>query len=83
MIELNIKPRVIKYPTYQELLDVIGSANEPLNFYKILNRISCEPDCVELEYKLHRMCEMGMLSYQYDPDLGFPFVAWSVSEHYR
>ena len=83
MIELNIKPRAISYPTYDELLNVIGSASEPLNFYKILNLISCEPDCIELEYKLSRMVDMGMLVAQTDPDLGFPFQAWVVSEHYR
>jgi hypothetical protein len=82
MIELNVKPRVIKYPTYDELLNVIGKASEPQNFYKILDAISCEPDCIELEYKLDRMVELGMLNVQTDPELGFPHRAWSVSELY-
>lgn len=72
------KVRVCRKPTYNEILEALEGATEPLFLEQVYDRLTCEPDIINLEYKLWVMADQGMVKKGIEWIDNCPVNTWSL-----
>lgn len=66
--------------SYEQIINVLREANRPLFFIELCELLPCEPDCIDLEAKLHKMADKGMIKKDIDWTDNCPMNLWYAKD---
>ena len=64
--------------SYKQIIDVLKENKEPLFYEELYDLLPCEPDYIELECKLNKMEDMGMIKKDIEFVNDCPMNVWSI-----
>lgn len=65
--------------SYKQIIDVLKEAQEPLRYNELYELLPCEPDYINLEAKLHKMADKGMIKKRAEIVDNCEVYLWYVS----
>lgn len=64
--------------SYKQIINVLKESNKPLFYEELYDLLPCEPDYIELEIKLNKMADMGMIKKDIEFVESCPMNVWFI-----